>query len=91
MKTYNKYQRQLREYNKLQGFNRIKELYVSYMKEIDSNNYHIYNKMFNKQTSLIKTKHGLVHAHNNKFERMWSQEIGKIKKIKKIVINKNVN
>lgn len=78
--TVFKYKRQLDEYNKLQGFKQIGELYDDYTSNVNNTNYIIYNKMFNKQTSKIKTKCGLKHSTKNKYERLWIQHINKIKK-----------
>ena len=67
MKIYYKYNRQTREYNKLQGFKNIGNIYESLLQGVTRDNYKSYDKMFNKRVGQIKTKYGLVHANKNKY------------------------
>lgn len=73
MKQLTKTQRQLLEYNRLVGFNLIKEKYHKLITLLETKKFESINSEFTNYANKIKTQFGIKHSHLNYYQRVWNQ------------------
>lgn len=84
MKRLTKTQRQKMEYNKLVGFELIRDKYTQtkriMTKDKNKHNSESLNKVFIKYCNRVRVKRKMVPSSKSYYERLWIQEYNKLKK-----------
>jgi hypothetical protein len=80
MNELNKSLRRQKEYNKRLGFNMIRDKYKECKNKMNLTNFKGINTEFVNHNKSVKKSSGIRITNINKYERMWIQEVNKIKK-----------